>query len=150
MALSAGQAVSPRRSGRRPIDVEVLCSCWASPLLAALFRLQSQWWWWPIVAKDSVLEILKQEGWPAAVRGGKVTDGEAEALGFVPPDMRQGTTVSAKEVLHRKTEPFHGQPTTRGRLRTCPACGRVPLIGRKALYRKAFDAVDRDEPTVYL
>ena len=136
---------------RGPIDVSVRCTCTASPLLGALYRWQGQWWWWLITERASVLAILKREGRVAAVRSGKVTDAEAKALGFVPPDMRRTVTetVTAEEALHR-TEPFHWQPTTKGRLRTCPACGVVPQIGRKALYSRAFAAVDRHEPTVYL
>ena len=84
------------------------------------------------------------------MRSGKVTDAEAEALGFVPPDMRHSEAVTtAEEALH-KTEPFHWQPTTKGRLRTCPACGLVPQISRQALYARAFDAVGREERTIYL
>ena len=88
----------------------------------------------------------------AAVRSGKVTDAEAETLGFVPPDMRHSEavmTVTAEDALH-KTEAFHWRPTTKGRLRTCPACGLVPQISRQALYARAFDAVGREERTIYL
>ena len=134
---------------RGHIDVSVRCTCTPSPILGALFHLQGQWWWWPIIAKDSVLETIKREGWMAAVRSGTVTDADAVALGFAR-GIRPANPVSAEEALHRKTGPFHWRPTTKGWLRACPACGCVPEISRKALYTRAFAAVDRHEATVYL
>ena len=132
-----------------PVDVRVVCTCFAAPLLGALFYLQDQWWWWP-VDREPVLAALKRatrRGEQFAVlRSGKVSAADAEALGFLPGVHLNRTT--AEDALRRKTGPLGPRPTTKGWLRPCPACGRPPTIKRRDLYAKADAAVAGGERTI--
>ena len=133
-----------------PFDVRVVCSCFAGPLLGALFYLQDQWWWWPVIDREPVLATLKrrslQGGSFLAVRDGEVSQADADALGFT--GTRRTTTMTAEDALRHKTGPLHSRPTTKGWLRKCPACGQVPKISRRDLYTKADAARAEGEPTI--
>ena len=43
---------------------------------------------------------------------------------------------------------FHWQPTTKGWLQKCPACGQVPGISRRDLYAQADAALAEGERTI--
>lgn len=134
-----------------PVDLQVRCTCLAGPLLGALFRLQDQWWWWPVKDREPVLATLKRSTRSgkkfAVLRSGDVSEADAQALGFLP-GVRPDGSVTSEDALRHKTGPFRWQPTTKGWLRPCPACGKVPDIKRSDLYSQADTAVADGEPTI--
>ena len=71
----------------------------------------------------------------------------ASALGFLP-GIRSDDSLTDNEARGSKTRPFHQRPTTKGWLRPCPACSKVPDIKRSDLYSQADTAVAAGERTI--
>jgi hypothetical protein len=134
-----------------PVDLRVVCTCFAAPLLGALFYLQDQWWWWPIIERAPNLATLKASSVKgemfAALRSGEVSQGDAQALGFLP-GVRSDGSVTTEDALRGKTGPLSMRPTPKGWLRPCPACGGVPEIKRGDLYSQADAALAEGERTI--
>lgn len=71
----------------------------------------------------------------------------ASALGFLP-GIRSDDSLTDNEARGSKTRPFHQRPTTKGWLRPCPTCSKVPDIKRSDLYSQADTAVAAGERTI--